>query len=135
MHKPNIVTQCLVASAVLGYAIAAPAAPPITTGLFVNVNADSASNFTLGGANEVALWKDLANNGSDGTIQDFGNNNAANQPLLTTMLMPNGQSMNVVDFSRGSVTGSQSSRTTSDFLVNQAGGLTGPFTPGADATY
>jgi hypothetical protein len=137
MVSPKITTRIALITVSMGFAAVSIAAPPITTGLFVNLNADSATNFTLGGANEVSLWKDLANNGTDGTIQDFGNNNAANQPLFTTMVMPNGQTMSVVDFTRGTVsaTSANSSTTSSDFLVNQGGGLTGPFTPGPDTAY
>src|SRR5688572_23558104 len=77
------------------------AGPPITTGLYVNLSAEDPANFTFGDPNQIALWKDAANDGNDASFQDFGNSNAANQPLFTQTLMPNGLYMNVVDFSRG----------------------------------
>ncbi|MCC6124060.1 MAG: PEP-CTERM sorting domain-containing protein [Pirellulales bacterium] len=109
----------------------------ITSSLFVQLDADSTSNFVLNGS-AVNVWIDKATDGSEGTHQDFGNNAAANQPALVTgVTMPNGAVRNVVDFTRGAISSSSSnsSTTSSDFLVSKVGGASGAFSPGGDAAY
>jgi hypothetical protein len=121
------------------------ATPPHTTGLFVNLNADNATRFSLGGANndKVAVWLDLATDGiTEGTFQNFGNPAELNQPnYISNFVMPNGLPMGVVDFDRGPVPDSpssarpQNSHAESDWLVSQMGGASGPFVGGGDPAY
>ena len=135
MFMLKIFFQGLLIAAVICCGLNSVAAPPVTSGLFVNLNADSVSNFTLNGSN-VGVWNDLATDGTDGTVQSYGMAAAANQPLFTTALMPSGNIMNVVDFTRGTPTNNtRSSTPNSDFLVSNAGGLSTGFAVGADPAY
>src|SRR5262245_23146419 len=77
---------------------------PVTTNLFVNLNGDSSSNFVSNGS-LVQAWKDLAENGSEASRQDFGQATAARQPgLVTGVTVPNsantGITFSVLDFDR-----------------------------------
>src|SRR5829696_2649335 len=80
------------------------AAVPVTTNLLVNLNGDSTSNFLASGdaVPAVQVWKDLAEDGSDASQQDFGQAIVTKQPgLLANTAVPNsvstGISYNVLD--------------------------------------
>jgi hypothetical protein len=108
------------------------APPPVTAGLFVELNGD---NLTTPGA--LSIWQDQANDGNPGTYQNFVQDlNVDWRPtVVLDNPMPNGLQANVVNFARGAASGSNSSSSTSDRLYSVAGGVDGSTTLGADAAY
>jgi hypothetical protein len=132
--------------AVFSCLLSAPAlaAPVITSNLLVDLNGDATTNF-LTSSGKIQAWYDAANDGSAATQQDYGLGASvltARAPNLTSSFaMPNGTSHAIVDFDRGSVTGTNSGGTTSDYLESKVGGEArqitygGAFTQGGDTAY
>lgn len=107
------------------------ATPLVTGGLFVDLDG---SNLGDPGS-PVAVWVDKATDLSNGTIQDFGQENVGNRPTVASVLMPNNSIHKVVDFNRGTVSGSGSSTSGSQYLVSNLNGATGAFAAGGDPAY
>jgi hypothetical protein len=148
MITRNLCLAALIASIAIVVANRAPAAPlPITTNLIVNLNGDSTSNFVASGSNAVQLWKDLAEDGTDASRQDFGHATPGNQPaLLPGTAVPNsvftGLNYNVLDFDRSmALTNGSSSGPNSDQLLGKSPTTArptaygDPFTAGGDSAY
>jgi hypothetical protein len=123
----------------------ASAAPVITTNLLVDLNGDSTANFLTNGLspNSVQVWYDAAHDGNAANQQDYGLSGTltTRMPSLVAATMPNGRAISIVDFNRGTVTGSNSGSSTSDYLESKVGGdarqttFGGTFNQGADSAY
>ncbi|MEX0643578.1 MAG: hypothetical protein WD468_12810 [Pirellulales bacterium] len=127
----------------------AQSAVPVTTNLLVNLNSDSTDNFVQSADTVplVQLWKDLAEDGTDASQQDYGQPNTPQQPgLLTNFAVPNslstGLTYNVLDFDRSlTLNNTVSSGPNSDVLRSKTPDTARPanygdaFTSGADPAY
>ncbi|MEX0642642.1 MAG: PEP-CTERM sorting domain-containing protein [Pirellulales bacterium] len=104
--------------------------PPVTDGLFVELNGENLS------AGALTTWQDQANDGNVGTYQNYVQTTATRQPsVVLDVTMPNGLTANVVTFDRGTTTGTNNSSTNSDYLRSVAGGDNTSTTVGADPAY
>lgn len=122
---------------------------PVTTNLLVNLNGDSTDNYLSSGGETpvVQLWKDLAEDGSDASQQDFGQAVAGRQPgLLANAVVPNsattGINYNLLDFDRSvTLANNRNSGADSDTLKGKdatsvrPAAFGDPFTTGVDAAY
>lgn len=130
--------MALAASALLG-------APPFDP--FVDLNCDQESNFltdgSTSGPTKVQIWFDAANDGSAGSQQDFGVTGTNTKPMPTLMrmsLLPNGKRMTILNFDRGTTSGSGVNGT-SQYLGSKPAATARPttfgqaFSEGADPAF
>jgi hypothetical protein len=109
--------------------------PPITAGLFVELNGE---NLTTAAA--LSIWTDQQSS-SPGTFQNFVQSDAFRQPsAVLNHVMPNSLEANVVNFARGPYSANQNSNnnansTRTDFLRSVAGGDNNSTTIGTDTAY